>query len=167
MARAAPLLGWAPEYLCQGMSPLCGIDNKNVSDNSRNKTRYGSATLSAGCGSAAQVSVLIWRLWRFRLDSSRVAGDTGIFMGCPQRPQADPLWFREESIGCLVPSPGFSPLAARKASKQAAIPDTACEAGAERPLPEQPVGITGHIRLAPQVQPCPARLTSSHQRHST
>lgn len=45
---------------------LCGINNKNVSDNSRNKTRYGSATLSAGCGSATQVSVLIWGLWQFR-----------------------------------------------------------------------------------------------------
>lgn len=49
-----------------GNVPLCGINIKNVSDNSRKQTRYGSATLSAGCGSATQVSVLIWRLQQFR-----------------------------------------------------------------------------------------------------
>lgn len=86
--------------------------------------------------------------------SSWVAGDNGIFVGCPQRPQAEPLLLEKKAQAALsVPSPGFSLLAVQKVSERAAFPETACGSGARRPLPEQ---LTGHICLAPQVPALPS-----------
>lgn len=126
IARAAPQPGWALKCLCQGISPLCSINNKNVSDNSRNKTRYRIATLSAGCGSATQVSVLIWELGKFRFISLGLQEILGYLwnvlkgLGLNLFSLEKQAWAAQSHL--QAPRPGLC----RRTSEPAAFPETAC-----------------------------------------
>jgi hypothetical protein len=147
--------------------PLCGINNKNVSDNSRNKTRYRSATLSVGCGSATQVSVLIWGLAEFGFIPLGLQEILGYLWNVLKGLGLNLFRLEKKVQAAQAHLQAPRPWLCRKPVSQPHFLRQLLEAGAGQPLPVWPVGITDHIHLAPQVQPCPARLISSHQRHST
>lgn len=125
MARAAPSAWVGTRVSVRECAPCVTSIIKNVSDNSKNKTSYGGATLSAGCGSATQVAVLIWGLRQVRFIPLGLQEILGYLWNVLKGLRPNLFDLEKKAAGCPIPASGFSPWLCR-ASERAASPDTAC-----------------------------------------